>query len=443
MRFRFDPDWAGKATLETALNVSVVPDFLAIGGLVTVFASLLKRTGQTRLRYWLVGWIMILLHIVAQLANANLPQGVAANAAMAVSLSMLLLTSVAFIWAGNDRRPAGSRGLSMTLLAAAPDVIFLGCAAFDVKAAPLYLACAASGIVFTLWVFPGGRRGVDRHAHWRMPLILAVYAVQGLMVLYASIEIALVWMLFWHYLAVAFCFYRGSPRPTLGVIFTTLSFIAWAAVFPVAEALAPWLPRLHIQSEAWNLPKFLVATGMIFTLLEEQTGIAEHASMHDALTGLPNRRVFTRRLEAALKRAREMVGHVAVLVIDLNDFKLVNDTLGHAAGDVLLQFVAQRLEGAIRAGDTLARLGGDEFAAILPDVTDRATAETLARKLARALDASTEFHGHQLFIGASIGVAVYPEDGMDQARLYAAADRVMYAGKLAERLKNPGQSALS
>jgi diguanylate cyclase (GGDEF)-like protein len=99
----------------------------------------------------------------------------------------------------------------------------------------------------------------------------------------------------------------------------------------------------------------------------------------------------------------------------------------------LLQFVAGRLQGAVRACDTLARLGGDEFAAILPDVTDRLTAEALARKLTRALEASTEFHGQRLSVGASIGVSIFPDDGADQTRLYAAADRAMYASKLAER----------
>ena len=416
-----------------ALDVSVVPDFLAIGGLVAVFASLLRRTGQTRLRYWLIGWTMILLHIVAQLVNANLAQGAAADTALAVSLSMLLLTSVAFIWAGNDRRPAWSRGLSITLLAAAPDLTFVVCAAFGLESSAAYLACTVLGVGATMLMFPGGRRGVDRPEHWRVPAIVAVYAVQALLILHASIDEALTWMLFWHYLAVAFFFWRGSPRLTVGVLFTTLSFVSWAAVFPVSEAIAPWLPVLHIENEAWNLPKFLVATGMIFTLLEEQTGIAEHASLHDALTGLPNRRVFARRLETALKRARESVHRVAVLVIDLDDFKLVNDTLGHAAGDALLQFVAQRLQGAVRAGDTLARLGGDEFAAILPDVRDRATADALAGKLARALEASTEFQGRSLSIRASVGVAMYPDDAIDQTRLYAAADRAMYASKPVER----------
>jgi diguanylate cyclase (GGDEF)-like protein len=168
---------------------------------------------------------------------------------------------------------------------------------------------------------------------------------------------------------------------------------------------------------------------MIFTLLEEQIGQAEHASQHDALTGLPNRRVFAQRLEHALQRARASHGRLAMLVIDLNHFKQVNDTLGHAAGDALLRFVAQQLQQGVRAGDTLARLGGDEFAAILLEVVDRSGAQARADRLARVFDASTEFQGHRLSIGASIGLALFPDDGEDETRLYAAADHAMYAGK--------------
>jgi diguanylate cyclase (GGDEF)-like protein len=148
--------------------------------------------------------------------------------------------------------------------------------------------------------------------------------------------------------------------------------------------------------------------------------------------------VFARRLEHALKRARESGGRIAMLVIDLDDFKRINDTLGHAAGDALLHSVAQRLQQGIRAGDTLARLGGDEFAVILPDVADRAAAQARADRLARAFEAGTQFQGHHLCVGASIGLALYPEDGADETRLYAAADRAMYARKLAGRLGPDG-----
>jgi len=411
------------------VNLSVVPDFLAIGGLVLVFAALLKRTRQARSRYWLVGWAMILVHIVAQLIQRNLAPGAAADAALAVSLSMLLLTSVAFIWAGADARLAWWHDLAMTLLAAVPDVAFFVLASYGVEARLPYVACTALGLASTTWVFGRDRR----RPGWCVPVVIGIYALQGLLAWQGAIEQAFIWMLFWHYLAVAFCFYRGAAAPSMGVLFTTVSFVAWAAVFPVAAALDPWLAGWGIENETWNLPKFLVATGMIFTLLEEQIGKAEHASQHDALTGLPNRRVFALRLEHALRRARQRGGRAAMLVIDLNEFKRVNDTLGHAAGDALLHFVAQRLQQGIRSDDTLARLGGDEFAVILPDVGDRAAAQARADRLARAFDASTQFHGQPLSIGASIGVALYPDDGQDETRLYAAADRAMYAGKLAIR----------
>ena len=411
------------------MNLSVIPDFLAIGGLVLVFASLLKRTRQTQLRSWLVGWAMILVHIVAQLAERNLGQGASADAALAVSLSMLLLASVAFIWAGSDARSAWWRDLSITLLAAAPDVLFFVLASYEVQGPLAYLACTTLGLASTIWVIRRDRR----RPAWSLPALVGVYALQAWFAWRGAIDDALNWMLFWHYLAVAFCFYRGALAPSVGVVFTTVSFVAWAAVFPVSAALDPWLGGWGIENEAWNLPKFLVATGMIFTLLEEQIGYAEHASQHDALTGLPNRRVFARRLEHALKRAREGGGRIAMLVIDLDDFKRINDTLGHAAGDALLHSVAQRLQQGIRAGDTLARLGGDEFAAILPDVADRAAAQARADRLARAFEAGTQFQGHHLSVGASIGLALYPEDGTDETRLYAAADRAMYACKLAGR----------
>ncbi|MGN2243751.1 diguanylate cyclase domain-containing protein [Frateuria sp. GZRR33] len=411
------------------MNLSVVPDFLAIGGLVLVFAGLLRRTRQTRPRYWLVGWAMILVHIVAQFVERNLAAGPGADAALAVSLSMLLLSSVAFIWAGSDARLAWWRDLAITLAAAIPDVAFFVLAAYGSEERIPYLLCTVLGLASTAWVFRRDRR----KPFWGVPVVVGFYALQGMLAWHGAIGQALDWMLFWHYLAVAFCFYRGATGPSVGVVFTTVSFVAWAAVFPVASALDPWLAGWGIENEAWNLPKFLVATGMIFTLLEEQIGHAEHASQHDALTGLPNRRVFANRLEQALRRARESGGRIAMLVIDLNDFKRINDTLGHAAGDALLHFVAQRLQQGIRAGDTLARLGGDEFAAILPEVADRAAALARAERLARAFDASTEFQGQWLSIGASIGLALYPDDGQDETRLYAAADRAMYASKLAER----------
>ncbi|MBU6247344.1 MAG: GGDEF domain-containing protein [Xanthomonadaceae bacterium] len=419
------------------LNLSVFPDLLAIGGLVLVFASLLRRTRQTRLRYWLVGWVMILVHIVAQLLYFNLPA--LDRVGEAVSLSMLLLTSVAFIWAGHDRRSGWVHGFGWTVLAALPDVAFVVLFAWGVQDRVPFLALTGLAACTAMSLFRSDRRGARPRERWMVgAAVLLAYVGQATLVARAALEPALIWMLCWHYALVAYFFWRGADRATLGVSFTTASFVAWALVFPVADALERWLPGLGIQAEAWNLPKFMVATGMIFTVLEEQLGAAKHAALHDPLTGLPNRRLFTQRLDAALARARQEQGGVALLVIDMDDFKRVNDTRGHAAGDAVLAAAAGRLQSRLRVTDTLARLGGDEFAAILPDPGDAAAVAGQIDRLVRALDGGFEIDGERVVVQASIGAAFFPWDGADEAGLLAAADRAMYARKFDTREQPTG-----
>jgi len=419
------------------LDLSVFPDFLAIGGLVLVFASLLRRTQQTRLRYWLVGWVMILVHIVAQLVYLNV--AALANVGGAVSLSMLLLTSVAFVWAGYDRRAGWGTGFGWSLLVAAPDVTFVVLLACDVDDRQIFLLLTALAAASALWLFHADRRGVRTGERWVIAgAVLLAYLVQALLVANGTLDQALIWMLFWHYLLVAYFFHRGAGRPSLGVRLTTASFVAWAAVFPAAFVVNRWLPGLKIQNEAWNLPKFMVATGMIFTLLEEQLGAAKYAAMHDALTGLPNRRLFAQRLDAALATARREGHRLALLVIDMDDFKQVNDTRGHATGDALLAAVADSLRSRLRVVDTLARLGGDEFAAILPEPGDAAAVDATVQRLLKALRAGLDVEGERIPVQASIGVAFFPNDGADEASLLVAADRAMYARKPAAREALPG-----
>lgn len=414
------------------MNLSVVPEFLAIGGLVLMFASLLRRTQQSRLRYWLVGWVMILVHIVAQFLYRNV--AAFSDAGVAVSLSMLLLASVAFVWAGHDRRSGWGRGFAWSLAAALPNVAFIVALAYDVPGPWVFVGLTTVGALTTMVLFRRDRRGAGvGERRWLAMVSVGAYAMQALLVLHAGRVPALVWMLFWQYLAVAYFFWRGTERAGLGVSFTTACFVVWAAVFPLAYAVHTWLPDLHIDNEAWNLPKFLVATGMILTLLEEQLGAARHAAVHDPLTELPNRRLFVRRLDEALDRARSSGGRVAVLVIDMDDFKQVNDTRGHAAGDALLAFAAQRLQACLRRPDTLARLGGDEFAAILPDIQAREDVDGVIAELRGVLDQGIDWQGDRLPIKASFGISFFPDDGPDEACLYAAADRAMYAHKLTAR----------
>jgi diguanylate cyclase (GGDEF)-like protein/PAS domain S-box-containing protein len=150
---------------------------------------------------------------------------------------------------------------------------------------------------------------------------------------------------------------------------------------------------------------------------------------HDALTHLPNRALLQQRLEQALLRAQRNQSKIAVLFIDLDRFKVINDTLGHHAGDLLLQEAARRLQGCLRESDTVARQGGDEFVILLEDFADTQYLTSIARKIMSVLGQPFILLNQELHISASIGITVYPEDGTDMYSLLKNADVAMYRAK--------------
>jgi diguanylate cyclase (GGDEF)-like protein/PAS domain S-box-containing protein len=155
----------------------------------------------------------------------------------------------------------------------------------------------------------------------------------------------------------------------------------------------------------------------------------ERLALHDSLTDLPNRSLFADRLDRALARASRARTSVVLLFIDLDEFKPVNDTLGHALGDRLLQSVADRLRNCMRQADTVSRFGGDEFLVLLPDVPPTQDVENFAAKVFHSLQAPHEIAGHELHISASIGVSRYPRDAADGNGLLKCADTAMYKAK--------------
>jgi diguanylate cyclase (GGDEF)-like protein/PAS domain S-box-containing protein len=155
----------------------------------------------------------------------------------------------------------------------------------------------------------------------------------------------------------------------------------------------------------------------------------EHLAHYDSLTNLPNRSLFFDRLNQSIIAARRNQHSIALLFLDLDGFKLVNDTLGHHFGDLLLVKVAERLSLGVRASDTLARLGGDEFTLILNDAHEHADVAIVADKLIESIGEPFELDGHTVKIGVSIGIARYPRDADTSATLIIVADRAMYAAK--------------
>lgn len=163
--------------------------------------------------------------------------------------------------------------------------------------------------------------------------------------------------------------------------------------------------------------------------LTEQQQALDRLASYDSLTGLPNRRLFFERLERALARARRNQGGLSLLFIDLDDFKQINDSHGHGAGDAVLCAAARRLEQRVRETDTVARLGGDEFVVLIDSTDDPAAVGNIVRDILAALAQPIAHQGANLLTGASIGVSLYPRDGDDAEELIAAADKAMYRAK--------------
>jgi diguanylate cyclase (GGDEF)-like protein len=187
------------------------------------------------------------------------------------------------------------------------------------------------------------------------------------------------------------------------------------------------LVLLAAQASPWLLGLFVVPFVAVH-LGGRQASESSHQAMHDGLTGLPNRAFFRRLVDDAIAHAKPGA-RLVVMLLDLNRFKEINDTLGHHFGDMLLERTGPRLQRALREGDVIARLGGDEFAVLLRDVEDDDVAFAVAERLRDALQAPFELDGFALEVDASIGMACYPSHGRDLQTLLRRADVAMYRAK--------------
>jgi diguanylate cyclase (GGDEF)-like protein len=176
--------------------------------------------------------------------------------------------------------------------------------------------------------------------------------------------------------------------------------------------------------------------GLVIWLLEEERQATmdaaakiEKIAYHDALTGLPNRQLFLNQMGMALHRAKRTKTMVAVLFLDLDRFKVVNDSLGHAAGDLLLQTVAERIRSAVRGEDSVTRLGGDEFAVMCTDVRTTDDAEFVAERIIAALKRPIHLEGQEVFVTTSLGISLFPADATQPEALLKNADAAMYRAK--------------
>lgn len=532
---------------------STLIDILVLGLLLLVFGSIYRTRKTLRLRYWIAGWLLVLLHFSLNFANpvSTLWNSILGGAYIAALLAGGLCFLVAGSWLCTEKFP----GWRVQTLLFAPFLAYIFLTTFSVSGR------LALGLVFlltqiSLFWYVYGRWG-------RRPRLISATELCALAtILWAAHDIyfrraipgvnALLMEVFF---INALVYWSGFRRRATGVYTATVGLIAWGAVFPVATALQALLPHLHVPGEVWNLPKYVVEFGMILTLLQDEVfqqmsqkeeyrmlfdgnphpmwifdsetlrflkvntaavahyGYSEkeflsmtlrdirppedvprlehrildagestmysgpwthirqdgsriqveiashgitfeghrarfslvqdvterqqlyerlvHQAHHDMLTGLPNRLLLKDRMEQMLAAAERLSQPTAMLCMDLDRFKHINDTYGHHVGDVCLQRVATTLRERLRMTDTMARSGGEEFIVLLGQLKTPEDAGHVAQVLLDGLRQAIMVDGNLISITASIGIAIYPIDGTAIPDLWRLADSAMYRAKRA------------
>ncbi|MEJ0012113.1 MAG: GGDEF domain-containing protein [Bauldia sp.] len=423
------------------MNFYGLPEFISYAILVGIACVLIRQKRDAQLRFWLAGWILILVHAgIFMLLPAEYPFDVVARGTLTVAGQIFILAAYGEGVGGRLSQLPWRVGLFglLNLIFAVASTAYGDVSPGDQQPTALYALiglCAASGV----WLVSGVARERTGGFWIAIGLMLLVYATQAAALGVYGVTMASQWLMCWTYLAAAYFFIRKARTVTMGAAFTALAFVLWGLVFPVYSLLMLYAPDVlqNIQSQVWNLPKFLAAASMILLLLEEKVASATHLATHDELTGLPNRRLYADRFSQAVDRSIRTGVGFGFLVIDLNRFKIVNDTLGHGAGDELLRSVSARFRSVLRRVDTIARTGGDEFTIILEEVGSRVEVEIIVESLRRSLEMPIVLpDGFRLTASASIGAALYPDDGNTQTRLQAVADQRMYARKEKSRAEH-------
>lgn len=410
---------------------SKLPDLTAITALTCAFASVARRGRQTSTsRHWLMGWVLIAVHFAAFIFQSSSPFW--DMVLMDIGYASLTAAGVLFMWASVPYRIERSSQLMLgsLLFTNTLFVILIGLEqppAWALNTVAVLFGAAPLAIAL------GARRRFTHVLRW---MLVGLYCMLSVFLLAVQnrpgdgLGLAINAVLFTVYFGCCVHVWHSyRKRGSAGSLISIGGFLGWAGVFVIGPLVQTLSPDRPIENEVWNLPKYVVAVGMILLLLEDQIEHNKYLALHDDLTGLPNRRLFLDRLSLSLERARRMESKAALLVIDLNHFKQVNDSLGHHAGDLLLRKVSEIFSSRVRRSDTVARTGGDEFSLILEEPTNRSNAKLVAKSLMEMLREPLQIGECTVQVGASIGVAVFPDDATDIESLCIAADLRMYDTK--------------
>jgi diguanylate cyclase (GGDEF)-like protein len=414
------------------MNIQLLPDLAAMATLLLILYFLRRRHPQEDVGLWVIGLLFIFLEAIAHIFYmVSGPRHVPAHI---VALDAYLAAGLIFLWAAAKnlypRRPT----LLYLLMNAVPLAAVQTIYAMDIHRPGPYRIIAVCGLVIGLVApfFAAGNLRIKKA--WRLaPLQLAIWGSVWFFGSIAMYRDAAYIPLFVIYLAVAILFQFSLPRKSLGKAAIVAGFAVWALVFLLHSWITNRPHYIPVAAEVWDWQKFLVTIGMLLVMLERQVTSNEWLALHDQLTGLPNRRRFEERLGQAIRRSQTNGTRTALMMIDLNGFKAINDSQGHDVGDRLLQQIAHGLRHAIRSPDTLARLGGDEFIIIAVDLPIDSPAshivKTCTARIDDALKKPFTVGGRELIVTGSVGVAIYPDDAGDEVLLRRLADQRMYEQK--------------
>ena len=414
------------------MNYQLLPDLAAMATLLTILYFLRRRHPQERVGLWLVGLLFIFLEAIAHAFYASSgPRHIPSHI---VALDAYLAAGVIFLWAAAQPLYPRTPTLRYLLINTPPLAAVLTVYGLDVRRPGIYLVFIACGLFLGLMSpFVLNRTWRLGKAWWLVLVQLAIWIPAWFFASNGQYRDAAYYPLFLVYLCVAIVFQLTLPRKSLGKVTIVAGFIVWSLVFLLHSWVSNHPQFTPVAAEIWDWQKFLVTIGMLLVMLEQQVASNEWYALHDQLTGLPNRRLFEDRLTASILAAQRNRTRVAVLMIDLNGFKQINDSLGHEVGDELLQHVARNLRHSIRVPDTLARLGGDEFIIIATDLPadqpPNLIADRSRERISQALRKPFEAAGNTLTVTGSVGIAIYPDDTTDEVLLRRLADQRMYEQK--------------
>jgi diguanylate cyclase (GGDEF)-like protein len=401
------------------MNVAFLPDLSALTILMVVLALLRRRHSEVRADAWLVGLSFTLIESLAHTFYA--PQGMPGRVLHLIVLDCYLAAGLVFLWAASDEGIRRGPRLLYLALNGTTLLAMTSIYGWNIRVARAYVPAIVIGMIV------GVASSIFVRRNWRYAVLYLVgWSSIGFMVSREMFRPAVYWSLACLYAIAALNFERRLERRSTGRLAIVTGFSIWALCF----FLHPWVvdrsQYAEIASHVWNMQKSLISIGMILLMLEEQVSNNEWLALHDELTGLPNRRLFAARLSAAIERCNGRDCSLALVVLDVNDFKLINDTMGHVTGDQVLREVSNTLRKSIRSSDTVARLGGDEFIIVATDMPNESAVERFTESIRSAIERPIVINEKSMLISASIGFAMYPNDARDATKLLRLADQRMY-----------------